>query len=112
LAATKLAVVRGLLPEGKLILNADDPELVRQGEALERSGRPLVWFTLEAQNPVLRRHLEAGRDACWLDGEELVCALEGRREAVAALAEVPAAFGGAARHNVANALAAVALAAA
>jgi UDP-N-acetylmuramyl tripeptide synthase len=45
-------------------------------------------------------------------GDSLVLARGGERQEVARLAEVPIALGGAARHNVANALAAIGLAAA
>ncbi len=115
LADTKLAVIRGLSPGGTLVLNADDPTLAARGESLRRQGLALSWFSLDAANPVLRSHLEAGGEGSWLEGEapregRLVRQAAGRREVIAPLAEVPAAFGGAARHNVANALAAAALA--
>jgi cyanophycin synthetase len=70
----------------------------------------------------LDAHLATGGDAVLLEGEQLVLARGGggsaggsrrrSREIVASLADVPIAFGGAARYNVANALAAIGLGAA
>jgi UDP-N-acetylmuramyl tripeptide synthase len=61
LTAAKLVITRAVRPEGRIVLNADDPQLT---SAAPRGGAPVVWFSL----------------------------------------------GGAARHNVANALAALGLA--
>lgn len=109
LAETKLTVIKALSPSGRAVLNADDPEIARQGQHLPV---PVTWFSLDAENPLLLRHRAAGGDACWLAGEELVVELGGRLTSIAPLGRVPATFGGAARHNVANALTALGLAAA
>lgn len=108
LAQTKLVPVRAVRPKGAAILNADDPELVRRGPAASRAS--IAWFSLERGNLVLASHLAAGGAAAYLDGGDLVLAGRGRRRAVARVADLPFAWGGAARHNVANALAAATLA--
>jgi cyanophycin synthetase len=70
-------------------------------------------LTTSASGLDLAAHLAAGGDAVLLEGDELVLARgASRREAVAAVAGVPIAFGGAARYNLANALAAIGLGAA
>jgi UDP-N-acetylmuramyl tripeptide synthase len=115
LAETKLLVTRAVAPEGRAVLNADDPELAARGS---RGPSPVTWTSLgmgaaAAAGVDLAAHLGAGGDAVLLDGDKLVLARgAGRREVVAAVSEVPIAFGGAARYNVANALAAIGLAAA
>ena len=126
LADAKLLVTRAVAPAGRAVLNADDPELAARGS---RGPSPVTWTSLGpgllADRPGLgpglpadtridlAAHLAAGGDAVLLDGDKLVLARgAGRREVVAALSEVPIAFGGAARYNVANALAAIGLAAA
>jgi UDP-N-acetylmuramyl tripeptide synthase len=109
LAETKLTLLKGLRPSGRAVLNADDPEIARLGEGLPV---PVTWFSLDAENPLLRRHRSAGGDACWLAGDELMVELGGELKSIARLDQVPATFGGAARHNVANALTALGLAAA
>lgn len=108
LAAAKLVVTRAVSMGGTVVLNADDPELVRASRALVA---PVSWFSLDPENPVLRTQLGVGGPAAFLSGDELVLVTVGERRTVARVGEIPAAFGGAARHNVANALAAIALAA-
>ncbi len=108
LAEAKLVPVRAVKPGGAAVLNADDPELARRGPAAARA--PIAWFSLERDNPLLARHLAAGGGGAFVDGGDLVLAAGGRRRTVARLADLPIAFGGVARHNVANALAAAALA--
>ena len=114
LAEAKLLVTRAVAPEGRAVLNADDPELAARGS---RGPSPVTWISLgpgpttAAAGIDLAAHLAAGGDAVLLDGDRLVLARgTGGREVVAALSEVPIAFGGAARYNVANALAAIGLA--
>lgn len=109
LADVKMLVARALRPGGAAVLNADDPRVRARGERL---AAPVVWFTLEPGTPWIRRHLKSGgRAALFADGA-LVLAEGSRHTQVAPLDRVPIAVGGAARHNVANALAAVAAAAA
>jgi cyanophycin synthetase len=118
LAETKLIVTRAVAPHGRVVLNADDAELAARAAQSRGGPSPVTWFTLDASRPRtaagvdLAGHLAAGGDAVLLDGEELVLAHGGGRQAVARLSGLPIAFGGAARYNVANALAAVGLAAA
>jgi cyanophycin synthetase len=105
LAETKLLVAKALGTSGTLVLNADDPLLVR------RSGRipaRLIWFSLDPASPVVQRHVDAGGTAVVEDGGCIVLAQGKQRSVVAPVADVPITFGGTARHNVANALAAVA----
>jgi UDP-N-acetylmuramyl tripeptide synthase len=104
LAETKLLVAQAIGPNGRVVLNADDPMLIEESA---RVRAPIVWFSLDAWNPVIRRHLAGGGTAVVLDGEVLVLGAGSERHRIARLAEVPMAVGGAARHNIANALAAV-----
>jgi UDP-N-acetylmuramyl tripeptide synthase len=101
-AEAKLLVTRAVVPTGRAVLNADDPELAARGT---QGPSPVTWFSLGE----VGAHLAAGGDAVLLDGETIVLAHAGRRLPVAKLTEVPLTFGGAARFNVANALAAVGL---
>jgi cyanophycin synthetase len=107
LAEAKLVVARALGPEGRLVLNADDPHLVA---AAPRLTVPLFWISLEADNPVVRAHLARGGDTAFLDGGDLVVVRRGVRTVVAPVAEVPITLRGAARHNVHNVLGVIALA--
>jgi UDP-N-acetylmuramyl tripeptide synthase len=109
LAEAKLVVAHAVPPGGRVVLNADDPELVRTPRTWPAR---ITWFSLEPDRPEVLAHLAAGGEAALLVGDSLVLARGGERQEVARLAEVPIARGGAARHNVANALAAIGLAAA
>ncbi|HEV2855280.1 MAG TPA: Mur ligase family protein [Thermoanaerobaculia bacterium] len=99
LAAVKLVIARAVGPEGRVVLNADDPVLV---EAAGGITAPITWFSLDAGKGA----------AVYLEGGALVLIRNGERVEVARVEEVPITFRGAARHNVANALAAISLAAA
>ncbi len=104
LAETKLVVGRAVLPGGRLVLNADDSQLVAMAG---RVRAPLLWIGLDpSAGP-----LAAGGDACLVEDGQIILRLGGTRTAVAPLAAVPCTMGGAARHNVYNALGATALAA-
>lgn len=113
LAAAKLVVTRAVGPEGRIVLNADDPQLVAAAAALSA---PILWFSLDPGNPVVRQALAAGGEAAYLQDGALVLARGGgdRKEIVEVtrVEAVPVAFGGAARHNVANTLAAIGMASA
>ncbi len=104
LADTKMVVAKAVGPEGRVVLNADDPLLLERGKRLRA---PVTWFTLEASHPDVTEHLARGGEACLLDGDALVFARGEERRTVARVGEVPLTFGGAARHNIANALAAI-----
>lgn len=102
----KWVVSHAVRESGVLILNADDDRLRARARAYE--GR-LVWFSVERDNAVVRDHVAAGGLAFVLDSERLTLLEGGRREAILDGAEIPIALEGAARHNLANALAAAAL---
>lgn len=93
------------------VLNADDPELTRAAGRGSAGMAERVWFSLEATNPLLVEHLASGGRATWLADETLwASAATGGATRVADVSDVPMTLGGAARYNIANALAAVATA--
>ncbi len=107
LADVKWIVTKALDRNGHAVLNADDPRLV------ERAGRDvgfrLLWFSLNPRNPVLRSHVEAGGSATTVEDSAIVYYRDGTREHLIDVSAVPITLGGAARHNVANALGAAGL---
>ena len=104
LADAKLVVSRAA---EHLVLNADDPVLVRHAGSC---GRPISWFSLRGGDASAGALLDDGGRVVLLEGDELVLHEDGARAVVATAGEIPAAFGGAARFNLANALAAIAAA--
>lgn len=92
LTRAKLVIGRAIGPDGLLVLNADDPELVREAAELST---PTAWFSLAPLTP--------GRPGAWLDDDVLTLPTG----PVIDVNEIPITLGGAARYNVANALAAL-----
>jgi cyanophycin synthetase len=104
LAEVKSVVARITKPDGWVVLNADD----RHVAAIARKVRGRVaYFTIQGdRSAVVRRHLRRGGRA-YLVRDGVLGEAEGEAwRPIASLADVPIALGGAARHNVANALAA------
>jgi len=102
-AAVKMLVARAVAPR-RLILNADDPVLVSAAQA---AGIEPTWFSLVPERPAAARE----HAPVWTVREGFLGLLSGSAfERVVAIDRIPSALDGAARHNVANALCAAALA--
>ncbi len=107
LLAIKWIVSRAVAKGGRLILNAGDERLVRHAAGFEGE---IAWFSLDPTLPLVRAHTAHGGVAYVLRGRDLVRLADGTETVLCADADIPITLGGAARHNVANALAAAALA--
>jgi len=104
LADTKFVIRRA---GRRVVLNADCPQSVARRGLVEA---PVDWFSLDPGSPVVAEHLAAGGRAWLFDGDALLRAEGSTRTVITRAEEIPATLGGAARHNVANALAACACA--
>jgi UDP-N-acetylmuramyl tripeptide synthase len=102
----KWIVSRAVRDSGKLILNADDPLLCEKARDYDGS---IVWFSLDPANEQIELAAARGDLCFFLDGNELIKSERGERSRICTSSEIPITLGGAARHNVANALAASAL---
>jgi cyanophycin synthetase len=102
----KWVVSRALREGAPLILSADEALLV---ERAPRASAPIIWFSLNPQNPVVCQHIAAGGQAALLREGELLLIGDGQTHVLCKASEVPLALGGAARHQLANALAAAAM---
>ncbi|MBC8405982.1 MAG: Mur ligase [Planctomycetes bacterium] len=94
-----------------LVLNADNPEVRRRGQLCTK---PVLWYTLNADDPLIQTHLAAGGDAIVLQGTSVVhhCGANIPTEDesatfIADVAEIPMTLNGAVRYNIGNAMAAV-----
>ena len=105
-AAAKLVVAKAVRHGPPLVVNADDPHLADAARALDR---PLTWV---ATDDAPRVQAEAGpASVTWtLDDGWLVRAAGGESDRIVEAHEIPATLGGAAGHNISNALGAAALA--
>ncbi|MEZ4380163.1 MAG: Mur ligase family protein [Nannocystaceae bacterium] len=108
MAAVK-AVIGGVVdPRGRVVLGADSPPL----RAVDR-GRftaPVVWFARSPDDATVRAHLEGGGEAWYVADGCLVEAGPGGERPLVEVAAIPCTLGGAAAHNVLNALGVAALA--
>lgn len=105
LADVKLVVARLVGPRGLVVLNADDPILVRRAPL---PGVPLGLFALDADAPALRAHRDRGGATCGARAGRLVATRGGTRHDLGEIAAMPLTSGGHAHYNIAN-LAAAAL---
>jgi cyanophycin synthetase len=95
---------------GTVVLNADDERLARiAADARVTSGsRRVALFSLDAGSPLVARHVEAGGAAFVREGEWLVERVRDASTRLVRTIALPAALGGRAAYQVANALAAAA----
>ena len=106
LIEAKFIVRRALQGEAPLLLNADDAGVVAFSESLDQ---PLGWFSLEAGHPLVEAQRASAGPGAFLRDGELVLLEHGTDRPLMRADEIPAALEGAARHNIANALAAALL---
>ena len=114
LADVKLSVASLVTPDGLLVLNADDAQLVEKAPGLTpRFGRspPLGWFALDADVALLREHRARGGSTCGVRGGRLALSRAGADHDLGSIAAMPLTVEGSATYNIAN-LAGAALAAA
>jgi cyanophycin synthetase len=90
-----------------VVLNAEDDHCVAMASSLA-DGVEVLYFSLDADNPVLLRHLDNGGRAVYLEDNQIVLANDTRHEALLDVRSMPVTLKGAARYNIANSLAAAA----
>jgi UDP-N-acetylmuramyl pentapeptide synthase len=106
MAEAKFIVRRALCDGAPLVLNADDEESVQFSKRLQQR---TIWFGLNPNDGKLLQHMNAGGAAAFLDGDDLVLESGGERRVITDVKSVPVTFDGAARYNISNALAAMAM---
>ena len=95
IAAVKLVVAKALAPDGVLVLNADDPLLVRH--AASTGVARIGWFALDLEDALGRSRL-----ACGVHEGRLVLSADGAEHDLGPVAAMPLTLGGSARYNIAN----------
>jgi cyanophycin synthetase len=106
----KSLVLERVRAGGTLVLNADDPHVAKLADRprIAKVRRTVVYFSLDYDNPVVRRHRTRGGTAYLARDGWVIEAAGSTEQPVMREAEVPATLGGSARFQVANVLAAVA----
>lgn len=114
LARVKAVVARSVVRHGTCVLNADDPLVARMARMTEAT---VCYFSLQPADRRSRRlirHIAEGGPAVTLETIDgagwIVAHRDGAATALLPIDQVPASWGGQARFQVANALAAVAMA--
>jgi cyanophycin synthetase len=104
LARCKTVVVDAVHPTGTCVLNADDPRVLDQGTYWARG--KIAYFTLDPDHPDVAKHV-ANHGIAFTVADGKIVMRQGQVQAdVIEVNDVPIAFEGHARFNVANALAA------
>ncbi len=105
LALVKSAVIEAVRDTGVSVLNADDPTVVRMQD---RAGGRVVFFSMEDDNAVVRKHLEEGGTAVVVSEGDVVIRSSEPSVHVLPVVEAPITLRAVAAFNTANVLAAVA----
>lgn len=103
LAEAKLIVRRAIGDSGVLILNAEDPVLMRRSSHF---GLKAAVFAGDPQNAYVFDARSAGRSACTTESGRIVLFHNGVVSDLGAIAQMPLTCSGAAEYNVANIMAA------
>jgi cyanophycin synthetase len=110
-----IAFIKSLIAErvrenGTLVLNADDANVIRMSEAprVRNIKRHLVYFTLSVNHPRVQKLRAAGATVYFEKDGWLIEQRGWHENRIMLAAEIPATMNGAARFNIANALAAIA----
>jgi cyanophycin synthetase len=99
LAQVKLTVAKGLRPDGRLVLNAGDPMLLKHGEALRGN---TAWFAVDWNCAALQLKLEQGAAVCAVDDGHLSLHADGIVHDLGSIDAMPLSFNGVARYNIEN----------
>lgn len=95
---------------GTLIINADDANSLRvlEREKVKAVPKTIVYFSLDANNQIVRRHLADGGTAYFPQGGQITESRGKISQPLIKIADVPVTMNGAAEFQVANVLAAIA----
>ncbi len=103
---TKFIVRQAINKQQNLILNADDAGCVSFAKTLDNT---ILWFSWYVDNPVIQQHLKNNGSACYVEDETIYYQSAGNKQEVIHINDVPITLNGAAKHNIHNVLAVVAL---
>ncbi|TCL33275.1 cyanophycin synthetase [Anaerospora hongkongensis] len=105
LARVKSLIIETVRPDGFSLLNADD----RYVTALASRARgEIVYFSIEPDNIIIRRHLGVGGRAFFVRDNVIYTAKGREAQVIAAVDDIPITLGGIAQHNLQNAMIAAA----
>jgi cyanophycin synthetase len=109
LADAKFLLAKAVKPDGRLILNNDDPEVVNRAGYFDGD---ITWYGLDFDVGALEAWINAGGHAVFVRDGNMMLAKDGDVSTVLPVVDFPPGLRGAAKFNVSNALAAIAIASA
>jgi cyanophycin synthetase len=99
LAQVKLSIAKGLKPDGLLVLNAGDPQLLAHGAGLVVN---TAWFARDWMHPALQEKLAEGAIVCAPDHGHLSIHQNGLVHDLGKIDDMPLSFNGVAAYNIEN----------
>lgn len=108
----KSLVAERVKENGTLVLNADDPNVIKikDNPHVKRNSLNLFLVSAHSQNPYLQKHLSLFGDACWLENGMIKLQYLGVKESLLPAACFPLALQGLAEFQVYNIMSAIAAA--
>ncbi len=106
LADAKFMLSKAVSPQGRLILNHDDPELVKRARNFEGK---VTWYGLSMAEDFLKQCEARGEHAVFVQNGQMMLMTSGPSIPVLPISDFPLSMGGAATFNVSNGLGAIAL---
>jgi cyanophycin synthetase len=110
LTEVKFAVRKTLAEDGVLVVNADDENCRTYMDKVEQDNT--CWFSLDKEHACIKQQIDTQRRCCYTDAGSIVYFNGNEAHIVCEISQIPMTIGGAALHNVRNALGAVGVAAA
>ncbi len=105
LAYIKSLVLETVHPDGMVLINADDPYAATLSARVQSE---ILYFSIEPNNIVIRRHLGAGGKAVFVKDGTVYVACGGIARPIVEVNHIPATLNGMALHNLQNAVIAAA----
>lgn len=102
----KFTVRQAINKNQDLILNADDAGSVKFAKTLDNT---IVWFSWFDDNSTILEHLTNGGTACFVENNNITYQIGYAKQTIIPVKDIPITLGGAAKHNVHNALAVTAM---
>jgi len=104
MAFVKSLVIEAVKPCGYAVINADDKFA---GYFMERAKSEVILFSRDKYNPILKKHIEQGKMAVFIDNDEIMMIKKGVKMHLMNVRDIPITFNGMLECNVENCLAAV-----
>ena len=108
LTETKFVVRKALADDGMLVLNADDAGLLAYMENVDQAHQ--CWFSLDKAHPRIQQQISQQSRCCFTEAANIIYFDGHETQIVCAIEDIPMTMGGAAQHNIRNALGAVGVA--